>query len=209
MDNNDYSEGNYETKYEMSKYYLPKYEDLIQTEEHPENCPNIDISIRKEIIDQSSFDYLKMISKNNLMKNQIEELEKKNKDCKEEVKMFNSQESNEDLMFLFDKYNEFNTEINSIINYIEFITTNININEDNKKIKLVNFFKTFAQNFQKILKSYSERSFQNQLMVSLKDNFIRFFATRYSIITKYAFEIYNLNKYLDENEIKLQYEQNN
>ena len=29
--------------------------------------------------------------------------------------MFNSQESNEDLMFLFDKYNEFNTEINSII----------------------------------------------------------------------------------------------
>lgn len=209
MDNNDYSEGNYETKYEMSKYYLPKYEDLIQTEEHPENCPNIDISIRKDIIDQSSFDYLKMISKNNLMKNQIEELEKKNKDCKEEVKMFNSQESNEDLMFLFDKYNEFNTEINSIINYIEFITTNININEDNKKIKLVNFFKTFAQNFQKILKSYSERSFQNQLMVSLKDNFIRFFATRYSIITKYAFEIYNLNKYLDENEIKLQYEQNN
>ena len=209
MDNNDYSEGNYETKYEMSKYYLPKYEDLIQTEEHPENCPNIDISIRKDIIDQSSFDYLKMISKNNLMKNQIEELEKKNKDCKEEVKMFNSQESNEDLMFLFDKYNEFNTEINSIINYIEFITTNININEDNKKIKLVNFFKTFAQNFQKILKSYSERSFQNQLMVSLKDNFIRFFATRYSIITKYAFEIYNLNKYLNENEIKLQYEQNN
>ena len=209
MDNNNYSEGNYETKYEMSKYYLPKYEDLIQTEEHPENCPNIDISIRKDIIDQSSFDYLKMISKNNLMKNQIEELEKKNKDCKEEVKMFNSQESNEDLMFLFDKYNEFNTEINSIINYIEFITTNININEDNKKIKLVNFFKTFAQNFQKILKSYSERSFQNQLMVSLKDNFIRFFATRYSIITKYAFEIYNLNKYLNENEIKLQYEQNN
>lgn len=209
MDNNNYSEGNYETKYEMSKYYLPKYEDLIQTEEHPENCPNIDISIRKDIIDQSLFDYLKMISKNNLMKNQIEELEKKNKDCKEEVKMFNSQESNEDLMFLFDKYNEFNTEINSIINYIEFITTNININEDNKKIKLVNFFKTFAQNFQKILKSYSERSFQNQLMVSLKDNFIRFFATRYSIITKYAFEIYNLNKYLDENEIKLQYEQNN
>ena len=209
MDNNDYSEGNYETKYEMSKYYLPKYEDLIQTEEHPENCPNIDISIRKDIIDQSLFDYLKMISKNNLMKNQIEELEKKNKDCKEELKMFNSQESNEDLMFLFDKYNEFNTEINSIINYIEFITTNININEDNKKIKLVNFFKTFAQNFQKILKSYSERSFQNQLMVSLKDNFIRFFATRYSIITKYAFEIYNLNKYLDENEIKLQYEQNN
>lgn len=209
MDNNDYSEGNYETKYEMSKYYLPKYEDIIQTEEHPENCPNIDISIKKDIIDQSSFDYLKMISKNNLMKNQIEELEKKNKDCKEEVKMFNSQESNEDLMFLFDKYNEFNTEINSIINYIEFITTNININEDNKKIKLVNFFKTFAQNFQKILKSYSERSFQNQLMVSLKDNFIRFFATRYSIITKYAFEIYNLNKYLDENEIKLQYEQNN
>ena len=175
MDNNDYSESNYETKYEMSKYYLPKYEELIQIEEHPENCPNIDISIRKDIIDQSSFDYLKMISKDNLMKNQIEELEKKNKDCKEEVKMFNSQESNEDLMFLFDKYNEFNTEINSIINYIQFITTNININEDNKQIKLVNFFKTFSMNFQKMLKSYSERSFQNQLMVSLKDNFIRFF----------------------------------
>ena len=209
MDNNDYSERNYETKYEMSKYYLPKYEELIQIEEHPENCPNIDISIRKDIIDQSSFDYLKMISKDNLMKNQIEELEKKNKDCKEEVKMFNSQESNEDLMFLFDKYNEFNTEINSIINYIQFITTNININENNKQIKLVNFFKTFSMNFQKMLKSYSERSFQNQLMVSLKDNFIRFFETRYSIIIKYAFENYNLNKYLDENEIKLQYEQNN
>ena len=50
MDNNDYSERNYETKYEMSKYYLPKYEELIQIEEHPENCPNIDISIRKDII---------------------------------------------------------------------------------------------------------------------------------------------------------------
>ena len=53
MDNNDYLERNYETKYEMSKYYLPKYEELIQIEEHPENCPNIDISIRKDIIDHS------------------------------------------------------------------------------------------------------------------------------------------------------------
>lgn len=194
---------NYELKYELSKLELPKYEDVVETEEEPWKCPNIDVTIRKNIFDQTSTEYLQKKNRDQLMKIKLLELENINKEESEDIKNFNLAESDEDLDYLYNNFNKLSTEITSLLNYIEFIETHINMNEENKKYKLVQFLSNFCQNYTTLTNEIKQTVCHHKLTSSIKDNIVKFFEIKYKLLLNYAIQSKKLEELINLSKLKL------
>lgn len=194
---------NYEHKYELSKLELPKYEDVVETEEEPWNCPNINVTIRKNIFDQTSTKFLQKKNREQLMKTKLLEFENINKEESDKLKNFNLTESGEDLDYIRTNFNKLCTEITSLFNYIEFIETHINMNEKNKKYKLIQFLSDFCQNYKILTSEIKLTVCHHTLTSSIKDNIVKFFEIKYKLLINYAVLSQKLGELINISDLEL------
>lgn len=134
------------------------------------------------------------ISANQAMKIVAEE-ERKND--QEEIEKLAQVEENykmavKELHYLQENYYKLNTHLKHFINQYEYIVSNHNLNEKNKKIKLVEFINEFMTQFHPKLKAFCEIKVCMSYLDQIKEELLKFIKLRYEMFYKYIQEVKEL-----------------
>jgi hypothetical protein len=98
-----------------------------------------------------------------------------------------------DLKILKEEYSKINLKGKYLLNSFQHITTNTNLNETNKRNKLIEFINNYKTEFSKDLIEFSKIKIDFTYLNQLKLELIKFLKLRYEIITHQIVESFDLN----------------
>lgn len=160
------------------------------------NATNLKHSFNTKNVDDEFKTNNKPIQKHN-------DNDKKDEDAKKAAMEEKLIKDNRDLEKLNEEFEKLNLFTKKLYSDFDYLHTNADLNEKNKKIKITELIENITQRFELEVKKFNELKFESNYLENLKVELLTFVLTRYELIVKFIIEVKNLNEKNLYKEIKI------
>jgi hypothetical protein len=102
------------------------------------------------------------------------------------------EQAKKDLSSLLSEYRQVNEFLKFLLNNFKFIMINPDLNEKNKKVKIVELISSFKSKYKEIIESFKTKIYDFLYLRNLKEEIIRYLKLNYQILVSYIIQSQSL-----------------
>jgi hypothetical protein len=102
------------------------------------------------------------------------------------------EQAKKDLSSLLSEYRQVDEFLKFLLNNFKFIMINPDLNEKNKKLKIVELISSFKAKYKEIIESFKTEIYDFLYLRNLKEEIIRYLKSNYQILVSYIIQSQSL-----------------